>query len=344
MTAAKSMNQGMNKQSDPAEFEPDILRCLADHYGIEGRISRLLGENLNYLVNSDEGERFIFKIVDDDMPADFVAMENEAIEYAISAGFHAKLPRILKNRNGKIETGINLRTNVKYRARLQAYIDGSLLDSLSDISSSLGRNLGKTLAEFDLSMKSFDHPEAHRNHRWNLAEAGQHRSKLALIEEPEQRELLAWAFDFWASQAQPVLPSLSHQFIHGDAHGENILVEGDRITGLLDFGDCCFNPTICELGVCLPYMMTGREEPFGIATGIVAAYHQVRPLSPEELGVLAPLICGRLAVTVSVEAERRKIDPHRPGWFEDGTQSWDLLRLLFQNELSLPTLFTSVLD
>jgi Ser/Thr protein kinase RdoA (MazF antagonist) len=337
------MNQDVNNNSNSDRYEQEILQCLHDHYRLEGQISRLKGENLNYLVSSGEEERFIFKIVDDDMPPEIVVLENEAIEHAVSAGFHVKLPRILKNRHGEIETGINLRTNIEYRARLLEYLDGILLESVSDISKGLMQNLGKTLAEFNLSMKDFDHPAAHRNHRWNLAEAGQHRAKRALIEDPDQRELLTWAFDLWSNRAQPVLSALPHQFIHGDAHGENILVTGDQVTGLVDFGDCCFNPVICELGICLPYMMMGRDDPLRIASGIVAAYHEVRPLSAEELGVLAPLICGRLAVTVSVAAERMKIDPHRPGWFEDNAKAWELLQFLSKNESSLPSFFESVL-
>jgi Ser/Thr protein kinase RdoA (MazF antagonist) len=342
-TGGISMNQDVNDKSNPGRYEQEVLRCLHDHYLVEGQISRLMGENLNYLVSSDAGEQFVFKIVDDDMPPEIVAMENEAIEHAISAGFHVNLPRILKNRHGEIETGIDFRTNVSYRARLLEYIDGMLLESVSDISIKLIQNLGKMLAEFDLSMSDFEHPVAHRNHRWNLAEAGQHRAKLTLIEDSGQRELLTWAFDLWAAQAQPVLPALPHQFIHGDAHKENILVKGDRVTGLVDFGDCCFNPVICELGVCLPYMMMRREDPLKIAVGIVAAYHDIRPLSGLELGVLAPLICGRLAVTVGVAAERMKIDPHRPGWFEDNEGAWNLLQFLCDNESSLPGLFESVL-
>jgi Ser/Thr protein kinase RdoA (MazF antagonist) len=207
----------------------------------------------------------------------------------------------------------------------------------------LFKNVGKTLAEFDFSMKNFDHPAAHRNHRWNLADVGQHRGKLTLIDDSEQRELLTWAFDFWAGEAQPQLADLPHQFIHGDAHGENILVQGDRVTGLVDFGDCCFNPVACELGVSLPYMMMSREDPIRIATTIVAAYHEFLPLSAQELAVLTPLICGRLAVTVSVAAKRRRIDPHRPGWFEGTAAAWNLLEFLFRNETTLTSRLQSIL-
>ena len=322
----------MTQTNIEEEHERTILRCLYEHYGIEGSLSRLPGENLNYRVLTGGGERFIFKIVDDDMPPEIVEMEYAVIEYAISHRFPIKLPKILKNKQGKIETGIILRKYPYDRARLLEFIDGTQLDSMSDISIKMCKNIGKTLADFDVVMKNFEHPAARRNHRWNLAEADQHRPKLVLFEDREQRELLTWAFDFWEFSAKPKFSTLPHQFIHGDAHGENILMAGESVAGLLDFGDCCFNPTICELGVCLPYLMMEQADPLGIASRVVSAYHETRPLTDQELSVLLPLICGRLAVTISVAEERRQIDSSRPNWFSSDEEAWALLRFLYESE------------
>jgi hypothetical protein len=41
-----------------------------------------------------------------------------------------------------------------------------------------------------------------------------------------------------------------------------------------------------------------------------------------------PLVCGRLAVTVSMAAERRQIDPSHPAWFISEQVAWDLLAFL----------------
>jgi Ser/Thr protein kinase RdoA (MazF antagonist) len=199
---------------------------------------------------------------------------------------------------------------------------------MHDISVKMARNVGSVIALFDLSMEKFDHPAAHRSHPWNLAEAGQHEGKIELIQDPDRRSLLAWAFHTWSSEANPKLPVLPQQFIHGDAHDDNILINGGRVTGLLDFGDSGFNPTVCELATCLPYLMMGRTNPLGIAAGAVEAYHASRPLSEAEFSVLLPLVCGRLAVTVSMAAERRLIDPDHPAWFISEQGAWDLLAFL----------------
>ena len=47
----------MNEESGKREQEAVALRCLRDHYGIEGSLSRLGGENINYLVRANERKR-----------------------------------------------------------------------------------------------------------------------------------------------------------------------------------------------------------------------------------------------------------------------------------------------
>ena len=308
-------------------IEKRVLECLAENYGIHGALERLGGENLNYMFRSEQGVRHVVKIVDDDMPAAVVEMESQALEHAISAGFQAQLPLTIENVYGNIETGIYMHKKKYNRLRLMKYINGDVLDDLIDISDSLLKNLGVALAEFHLAMQNFDHPAARRSHRWNLAEAGQHEPLVSLLDDPDKRALLAWAFDYW-KQAAGLLDSLPWQFIHGDMNRENILVDGDRIVGLVDFGDSGLNPTVCDLAICLAYLMMGREDPLGTAGVITNAYGGIRALCQTEKSLLLPLVCGRLAASVAVSTERRRIDPGHPNWFGSEASAWKLLQFL----------------
>jgi len=318
------MNEDMGKH----EHEAAIEQCLCDHYGIKGSLSRLSGENINYLVTVDDEERYVFKIMGADTPLEVVATEYAAVEHAVSHGFRPSLPRIVKNRSNKLNSGIIVRKKHLYTALLYSFIDGKLLSKISDISVKMANNVGSSIALFDLSMENFDQPGAHRSHPWDLAEAGQHERKIELISDPERRDLLAWAFRAWFTDAKPKLSALPQQFIHGDAHDENILVEGERVSGLLDLGDSGFNPTICELATCLPYLMMSRDNPLEIAANIVAGYHATRPLCDAEFSVLMPLICGRMAVTVSMAALRGQFNPSHPTWFISEEGAWGLLAFL----------------
>ena len=253
-------------------------------------------------------------------------MEFAAIEHAIRGGFGPRLPRIIENDSRNIETRIQLPLNGLYRARVIEFIEGIDLSSVTDISDVMLRNVGETVAGFNQVMRDFHHPAAQRNHRWNLVEAGQHADQIERLAEAEQRELLGWAFSAWRGVREQ-LGSLPWQFIHGDAHDENILVQDDQVSGLIDFGDCCHNPTVCELATCITYMMM-RGDPLHIARVIFEGYEKLRPLSAAERGALYPLVCGRLAASLCILNERKTIDPHNPNWFGGEERTWELLRRL----------------
>ena len=92
-------------------IEEAVRECLATHYRLSGQLERLPGENLNFLVTDQGNKKHVFKIVDKDMPPEVVAMEFAAIEHAIRGGFGPRLPRIIENSSGNIETRIQLPLN-----------------------------------------------------------------------------------------------------------------------------------------------------------------------------------------------------------------------------------------
>ncbi|MGD2127990.1 MAG: phosphotransferase [Lysobacterales bacterium] len=301
-----------------------VLESLGAEYGLEGELDRLSGENLNYRLTTPDGRRYVLKIVDEHMPVETVQMEHEAIEHALRAGFELKLPQIIETESGNIETRIKKPINGADRLHLMEFVPGTPMDVLPDISEKLLFDVGRSLASFDRAMEDFDHPAAHRHHRWNLAEADRHRDGIGIVNDPEKQQLLSWAFDTWVA-AMPTVRRLPHQFIHGDGHDENILAEGDRVTGLVDFGDCCHNPTICELAICLSYLMMREGDPVEIARTVIRGFHEVRPVSRDELDALYPLICGRLAVSLVVANKRKAIDPDNPNWFGGEERMWGFL-------------------
>ena len=309
-------------------LEEIVLDCLSENYGINsGSLWRLPGENLNFLVSSGTGCRYVCKIVGGDVSQEVVEMENAAIEYAVSRGFGLDLPTVLENHKHKLETRIKIHKNDLYRLRIIHFIEGSTLSSIPDISVSLLQSVGKSLARFCKVMQGFDHPAARRDHRWNLATAGRHEKTIQWFGGGQQQELLAWAFRGWR-RAQNCFDSLHWQFVHGDAHDENWMVEHGRVTGLIDFGDCCYNPAICDLAICLAYLMMRGAEPLPIAVAVSEGYKEVRALAADELAVLYPLICARLAVSLCVAMERKAIDPSNPNWFGGEESAWRLLRQL----------------
>ena len=325
----------MNEQNPVDDMREIVCTEIRENYGIDGVLSRLPGENLNYLVSANDGQCVIAKIAGSDMPSDVVEMEFAALEHAGKAQMGLDLPNIIKNLDGRIETRINVHVNIHNwddkRLILLHYVSGINLSEISDISDNLRFDLGKSLARFDQAVADFDHPAAHRKHRWDLADAGQHHGKLELIDDLQRRELLAWAFAQFTAKISPVLATLPWQFIHGDGNPENIRITAGRVSGLLDFGDSCYNPAVCELAICLAYQMMDVPDPMATAEQVIGGYESVRPLSAAERAVLLPLACTRLAVSICVAAQRRTIDANNSNWFVTEAPAWRLLEWLRAN-------------
>lgn len=312
----------------PLQIDVLVQQALREAYGIEGLLTRLPGENLNYLVEAGSGLKYIAKIAGNETPSEVVEMEHAAIQHAVQARLGIQLPQILVNNYGNLETGINNHSIASKRLRILKYIEGVNLSDITDISDNLRSNLGKCLAGFDLAMAGFDHPKAHRAHRWDLAGAAQHKAKIALVQEPERRDLLRWAFGQITNNVSSVFPRLRWQFIHGDANPENIRVNRERIVGMIDLGDSCYNPLVCDLAICLAYQMMDQVNPWAVAACIIDGYESILPLAGEEQAILFPLVCGRLAVSLSIAAERRQIDPDNRNWYVSEIPAWRLLMRL----------------
>lgn len=305
-----------------------VRQAIMENYAIEGLLTRLPGENLNFLVEAKGRRKWVAKLADETQPAEFIEMENAALILAKKANLGLSFPQILENKHGNIETGINLHNSIDMRLRILEYISGTNWSDCPDISNDMRFELGASLAGFDLALAGFDHPQAHRKHRWDLADAGQHLAKASLVSDPEKRQLLLWAFEQWTNSASPFLAALPWQYIHGDGNPENIRIVDGRVSGLLDFGDSCYNPAVCELAICLAYQMMDQADPWAVAKQVIAGYESLRPLSKQEKAVLEPLVCGRLAVSLSVAAERRGIDANNSNWFVSEAPAWDLLARL----------------
>ena len=66
----------------------------------------MAGEYLYFLMTTPEGQRFVFKAVDQACSQESAAMEFELLEHARKDGCPLELPYIVKNYNQEIDSGI----------------------------------------------------------------------------------------------------------------------------------------------------------------------------------------------------------------------------------------------
>ena len=312
-----------NEASDTIEA---VSALLAVEYDINGQVSRLAGENENYLVETDQGRRFVLKLADDDLTTDLIELEHAAVESFQASSPGIELPRIILTVRGRPEARLTIPGGRLVRGRLLQFVSGQAWCEDVPAGPDRLRALGRLIAEMNLALTGIDNPAAQRTHQWDLTRADEFRSRLIAETDPGRRRILEWFHHLFSAWVKPALKDLPRALIHGDVNDDNVLVADGKISGLLDFGDCLDNPAICDLAIALAYHLLDEEDPLEAGAAIVAAYHEVRPLTVPELTVLFPLICARLVVSVTISAERRLVDPDRSAWFVSEKRAWDLLQ------------------
>ena len=309
------------------DIQQFIHQFLDISYDIRGTIKRLAGENENYLVTAQDQTRYVLKLADEATTAGMIEIEHLAVERLMDDGIDIELPRVLETRTGDVQACMMTPDRDEIRGRLLSFVKGTAWCKSIPASRERMKHLGRTLARMNTAMASIVHPETHRTHHWDLARADRHRYAVTAVKAPDRRQMLEWAFHLYAAIALPLLPRLPRSLIHGDINDDNVLVDNDRICGILDFGDCLENPTVCDLGIALAYHTLDEDKPLEAGACIIGGYHEIRPLNLDELTVLFPLMCARLAVSVIISARRRKIDPDRESWFVSEERAWKNLDL-----------------
>jgi Ser/Thr protein kinase RdoA (MazF antagonist) len=198
--------------------------------------------------------------------------------------------------------------------------------------STLRRDIGATLGRLNLALRGFQHPGADRTHRWDLQSFGQLRPLLDELGDIDERAALVDCLDRFDEMVVPQLATARRQVVHTDFHGDNLLTDGTRVTGILDFGDALTGPIAMDVGVAACYQLgpDPDADPLPPALEVVAGYHAVDPLTPDELPLIAECIAARLATRIIVSQWNAAREPANSGYLlrrtATATRLFNLLR------------------
>jgi Ser/Thr protein kinase RdoA (MazF antagonist) len=268
-----------------------IQEVARDLFGIRAEAHALHGEfDQNFLLTTADGSRYILKIMRPGCDPGFIDMQCRAMERL--AGFPVPRPAapVRITSDGRI-------------AWLLHWLPGRMLADVSRTPEMLF-DLGRMLGGIDRALETFSHPAAHRELKWDLARAAWIENHLDYIPEPHRRSLVAGILDRFKNEKP--FDGVRKSVIHGDANLHNILVDGNRISGLIDFGDLHSGAPVAELAVACAYLRP-RE-----TACVIRGYDGAHPLTEREKQMLPLLIETRLAVSVTNAAiEKTKFtDPY----------------------------------
>jgi 4-aminobutyrate aminotransferase-like enzyme/Ser/Thr protein kinase RdoA (MazF antagonist) len=202
----------------------------------------------------------------------------------------------------------------------------------SELDETAVSGIAEVHARLCLALRSFFHPAAGRELLWNPRAAPLLRPLLDDIADPERKALAARALDRYEERVLPSWERLRAQVVHGDFNLDNLLLDDrGRVTGILDFGDCCHTALAADVAVAVASFLRGRppEDAFRVARLALDGFSARLPLEPLELELLGDLVAARLAAIVAISAWRSRRFPENAGYIEAwDDDSWRLLTLL----------------
>jgi Ser/Thr protein kinase RdoA (MazF antagonist) len=303
-------------------FTPDTAARLLHAWQITAEVSGLDSErDQNWLVQAGGQPSHVLKIANRHDGSGLLGLQQSMMRRLSAAGLPC--PAIIPTPAGAWWTEAD-----GHLAWLITYLPGRRLTDVVP-SAVLLDGIGELVGRAALALAGFDHPAARRRLQWDVARASQVIGDYRLhVTEPGRRALLDRVLDRYQAQVEPLLGELPSSVIHNDANDHNLLVSGDTVTGLLDFGDAVHSVTVNDLAIACTYAMLGSSDPALTARCVTAGYERWRLLSAPEHRVLPHLIMTRLATSAAISAYQQTIHPDNAYLRVSELPAWRLLAWL----------------
>ena len=280
---------------------PASLSAAAELYGGGGRLSRLGGErDANFLIDYGTDQRVLKFVAAADAPR--VAAQVAALRHIEQTDPDLPVPRVCRALDGADWLTLG-NGDVAW---MLTFSPGRLLsDAL--VTSALLADLGLKTARLSVALSDFHHQPLGELANWNIARVGEIRELLSHVQDRYARTLADRAFALLETYVLNDWLGLPRQVIHGDLNPFNLVVNGDAVVGIIDFGDLHIGLCIAELGIATAYHLGTA----GIGIGsLLAAYSRHRSITPNERAALPAVVAARLATTIVVTARSAAARPH----------------------------------
>jgi 4-aminobutyrate aminotransferase-like enzyme/aminoglycoside phosphotransferase (APT) family kinase protein len=298
------------RTSPPVFSAAQAERLARDIYGLLGSARALPGErDCNFHLSTSDGREFVLKILDLEAGPETVDCQLRVLRHLIeqdpSLPVPPPFPTAIGEETGKV-TGLD---GSQYTTCLIGFLAGRLLAEAPP-ERRLLENIGDILARLDHALQGFFHPALGQRLAWDVRRLPDLAEHAEYIESAAVRRDVEGVVAGFRERAS-ALSGLRSQAIHGDCHGQNLLVDpaADNVIGILDFGDMIHAPRILEPAVTMSELLTEDLAPLKAVSSVLEGYARRQPLDPDEIEMLYTLIAARHAVTILVHAWRRRHDP-----------------------------------
>lgn len=309
-----------------------------EHFGIDGEARALAGEfDLNFRVSgAPRGAApaachdFVLKLSPASRHPVF-DLVTKSLQHLAGAPLPAAIPRLVEPAAGRDQGPVVTVSDFEgtgWIACALTWVEGVPLADVRPRSLPVFEELGALLAELDLALSAFEHPELDRSFPWRMESARETiESHLGFL--GDGREVVERTLVRATDLIDPVRDSLPRAVIHNDANDYNVMVfpslDGTRLSGLIDFGDVTHGWRSAEVAVAAAYAMMDLDDPVAAACAVARGYSAVAPLHEAECRAIVPMVALRLCLSVSVQARQMRAQPDNRYLAVSQEPAWRLL-------------------
>ena len=300
----------------------DAESLAAELFGVRGRATALPSErDQNFLITpaGADGSRIVLKVSNAEEDASLLEAQQAALEHLASRSDLTARP--VRAASGTLLLGIPGADRRRHWVWALTHLPGRPLGSVRRRSDALYEDWGRAAGQLDAALADFDHGAAHREFYWDLANArtviDRNRSAIA---DPELRSLIDRLVDRFDRSARSVLDALPRAIVHGDLNDFNVLVDGgdelerrgQRVSGIVDFGDMVYSYRVADLAIAVAYAMLDGADPLSVAAHVVRGFSRHVALEDSELKALFGLATLRLCASACIAAVQSRQRPDNP--------------------------------
>jgi 4-aminobutyrate aminotransferase-like enzyme/Ser/Thr protein kinase RdoA (MazF antagonist) len=310
--------------------ETDIQQLAIEHYGLSATVKALDGyDELNFILTDEKNQKYILKLSDENQSYPFLDAQVKIIQHLSKSPLAESFQQFSINKNGEALTQI-IRDNKTYYIRILSFLEGTFWYEQPNKSNTSLYNLGAFMGNMDKALQDFSHPAMHRHYTWDISKASDANEKLKYITNHERRRIAGYFLLQFDTEVLPQIYQLRHAYIHNDANDCNVMAQGEKTTGLIDFGDMVYSALINNLAIACTYAILESNDPLTDASLVVKGYHETYTLTTQELDLLYYLIAGRLCISVTQSAYNASLNSDNAHHFITEKPAWELLYKLIK--------------
>ena len=273
----------------------------------------------NFQLRAKDGSEWVLKIANPAEDLALLDMQTQALLHIAQADPSLPIPRVKATPDGEMFHEMDAADGQRYIVRVLSYVPGQLLDD-AKLHPALLRDVGAMAARLARALRGFFHPAARHELLWDLTQASALRTRTKHIKEPTRRRAVEATLDHFDAEVLPLLKLQRAQLIHNDVSGLNTLVDGNSVSGVVDFGDLIHAPLVCDLAVPIAELCRQHPDTIAAAAEITAGYHAVTALEDEELRLIFDIAATRCAMEVAIANWRVLDHPENTDYIMAGNE------------------------